>query len=167
MANYHAVSSGTSSGEQELLSLAHDLQLPSYEIGSRISDQRDLDYITGTAPQLVKSFVKDRSRLARMWVRENRLHLNQLHRLHRLIARASDSLSVAFEFRVALTFLLLQLLLRTADILVAFTGPFRARRIGLAAMGVYAHLSSTIATTAASLDPAKRAAIREGWARSG
>ena len=151
--------------QSERFSLANDLELPSPKLAAGISNSRDLEFITRTAPAWRRTLVNDRARLTRSWLRENRRHLRQLLRLHRLIARTSEDLSVGVEFRVAATYVALQLMLFFAEALVLVAGPFRARNLGLATMSAFDRLSAIIAATASTLDASKRADIRANWAR--
>lgn len=151
--------------QAELQAIAHNLELPKASIVAGISDSRDLDFITARAPHLRRMLIRERSQLVRGWLRENRVYLNQLLRLHRLIERTSENLSVAVELRIAATYLLLQVLLLAADAVVAVAGPFRARAIGFSTLEAFNQLSATIAATVAPLDATKKAAIRASWAR--
>ena len=126
----------------------------------------DLRYIRSKAPHLEKMLLQERSRLAKSWLHENRLHLRQLLRLHKLIERTNENLSIRLEFQVLSTYASLRAMLLAAEIAVIFGGPFNARGFGLGAMTAFDRLSATIADTVQALDPGKRAAIRTSWARS-
>ena len=152
--------------QAELQSLAADLELPSHKVVAGISDPRDLSYIRNKAPHLQKLLLQERSRLARTWLRENRLHLSQLLRLHRLIERANPTLSVRVEFHVLMTFLSLQAMLLAAEVAVYVGGPFAARGFGMNALTGFAQLSETIADTGQLLNPSQRAVIRSNWAQA-
>lgn len=155
-----------SQARSELQTLAHNLELPDPGIVAGISNPQDLHFINTRAPHLHRMLLRERSKLVRAWLRENRAYLHQLLRLHRLIERTSESLSVGVEFRVIATYLWLQLMLFSASVVVALAGPFRARSIGLTTLAAFDQLSSTIAATVAPLNAAQKAAIRTSWAQS-
>jgi hypothetical protein len=151
--------------QSELLSLAHDLELPSYKVVAGICDSRDLAFIKAKAPALRKELIRDRSRLARLWLKENRRDLSQLLRLHRLIERTSQNLSVLAEFQIAAAYVSLQFLLLVAELVVIAAGPFHARLFGLYAMSAFDRLSAAVAMPISTLDVTKKAVIRADWAR--
>ena len=150
----------------QLISLAGDLELPSPMVARGISDPLDRQFVRDQSPKLEKAFIKDRARLARLWLQENRNFLNRLMRLHRLIARTSTNLSVSTELRVAANYVVLSGILLASDVLVLLAGPFRARYVGSLAMGVFDHLSATVASMVETLDPGQKAAIRSDWVRT-
>lgn len=158
--------SGRTLAQAELQTLAHNIELPSPKVVLGISNPADLSYIRRKAPRLRGSLVRERRRLARQWLRENRVQLQQLLRLHRLIGRTSEDLKVSVEFQVAGSYLWLQTMLLAAEAVVIIAGPFHARTIGLTTMGAFNHLSSAIAKTVATLDAGKKAAIRTNWAQA-
>jgi len=149
----------------QLISLAGDLDLPSYILASGISDPLDLQFVRDQAPKLEKTFMKDRARLARLWLQENRNFLNRLMRLHRLIARTNTNLSVGTELRVTATCVVLKGILVASNALVLLVGPFRARHVGSLAMGIFDQLSATVGSMVSTLDAGQKATIRADWAR--
>ncbi|HUR46504.1 MAG TPA: hypothetical protein VMZ27_11560 [Candidatus Saccharimonadales bacterium] len=149
----------------QLMSLAGDLELPSYVLASGISDPLDLQFVRSHSPKLEKAFIKDRAQLARLWLQENRYFLNRLMRLHRLIARTNPSLSVGTELRVMAIGGILRGVLVASELLVLLAGPFRARHVASLAMGIFDDLSATVGSLAGTLDAGQKATIRADWAR--
>jgi hypothetical protein len=134
------VSVGQNETRLQLLSLASDLELPSHTLASGISDPSDLQYVRSVAPKLRNIFMKDRVRLARLWLRENRHQLSRLMRLHRLIARHNVDFRVSVELRVIGSYVVLQALLLMGDALILVAGPFHTRRLGLLSKSIFFRL---------------------------
>lgn len=151
---------------EQLISLAGDLEMPRHTLALGISDPQDLLYVRGVAPKLSRMFKKDRLRMARSWLQENRQLVDRLMRLHRLIARNNAELSVVMELRIIGNGLLLKALLFAADAFVLLLGPFHARRMAVILMSLFDELSNSLAGTIAALDAAKKASIRAEWART-
>ena len=157
---------GKASPKDELQSLAFDLEFPGLGVGAGIFDQRDWEFISREAPSLKSAFARDRTRLAKVWLKENRIRMSQLLHLHRMIVRTSENLSVRSELKIASGFLFFQAMLLVAEVLVSMGGAFRVRSLCISTVAAFEYVSDTVGRSVMALDPAQKAAIRDDWARA-
>jgi hypothetical protein len=96
----------------------------------RIFEQQDLEYIETSAPPEVREFfLRERSQIALLWIRQVRTQLISLRRFYTGRSRYYAQISAGTELSLALNFLVLLSACRLLEILVYVRGPFAAPRI--------------------------------------
>jgi hypothetical protein len=120
---------------QSLLAAHHALtrlqqSLLSPALVDRIFSDSDLQYVFSLeSPALVQLFLRERRRLALLWVREVRSQILQLVRFHRSQSGFYTNLSFTEELSLTRTFWSLLLVCRSLQFLIYLRGPFVARAI--------------------------------------
>lgn len=97
------------------------------ELLGRIFEQQDLEYIQTSAPAEVRElFLRERSQIALLWIRQVRTQLVSLRRFYTGRSRYYAQLSVGTELSLALNFVVLLSACRFLQMLVYVRGPFAA-----------------------------------------
>jgi len=94
------------------------------ELEARLFGSQDYDYMAKQGPaELRRLFLNERSELALSWVQCVRAHANKLIRVHRIAARRSSQLAPMVEVRVAVNYLLFEMLCQLVALVIWVRGP--------------------------------------------
>jgi hypothetical protein len=100
------------------------------ELIGRIFEQQDLEYIEASTPAEVREFfLRERSQIALLWIRQVRTQLVSLRRFYTGRSRYYAQISAGTELSLGLNFLVLLSACRLLEVLVYVRGPFAAPRI--------------------------------------
>ncbi|MFY9753931.1 MAG: hypothetical protein WAJ92_14910 [Candidatus Acidiferrales bacterium] len=98
------------------------------ELISRIFAKEDCDFVTEAAPgQIREMFLRERRRIALLWIVRVRRQIASLLRLHRSEARFHAQLNFAKEVALLADFGVLLLSCRTLQLSIFLRGPYGAR----------------------------------------
>lgn len=151
-------------GSENLL-IALDLEPPSQALINRIVAQEDWEFIDREGPSLRSIFLEERRRLTLLWLRETSAYMAKLFRLYRLVARSTESLSLAMEIKTITNYAFFHLLAGAAWCWIYILGPFHARAAIAKVFVTVDLVFSGLGRTVADLGPAAWATIETEWAR--
>jgi hypothetical protein len=98
------------------------------EVAECIFSIDDWNCITLRAPQLKKSFLRSRTRLALQWLRRVNLYTRKAQEAYIKLSRISTHTEPFLEFRMAVKYFYFVWTWRISYLLILCFGPFRARR---------------------------------------
>ena len=129
----HAVRRSSEGGvhwTEEDVSVAPNEDTFAVEIGARIFNPEDMDFVSGeTSRQFASRFREERTALALGWLRGVRRQVSRLVRDYRLTARGNPDLKPTGELRILFEFLLFQLTSGILYCVVWVHGPLHAARL--------------------------------------
>jgi hypothetical protein len=110
--------------QQALQSLQSELLAP--DVTARVFARCDLDYVRSQGPKVEAFFLRERKRIALIWVGRVREQVVFLKRLHVGSARYYAQLSVKTELALALDFAMLGIGCRALQVAFFVAGPYAA-----------------------------------------
>lgn len=87
----------------------------------------DLDFVGEAAPELGDEFLRERKRLALLWVLQTRTRATRLMRLHRITVRGQAELQAGTELRLAANYWQLLFLCGVLQLAINARGPFKTQ----------------------------------------
>jgi len=148
------------SSAQEALA-AFRLELPSHALVEKIFSLQDWDFVSNHAPlQVRQMFLRERTRMARAWLRQTKSKVGTLMRFYRIAARQSQGLRPAAEAKLAAQYLAYLLVHATLSALIGLRGPFGAKEIVQYCAGLAEQLYSTAVQALLEIDPAALSKVK-------
>lgn len=142
-----------------------ELNSPSRLLADRIFAQSDLDFVARDAPSLERSFVRERKKLALLWLADARFSMGRIFRFYRTAVRSNPDLEFRTELRIAGNYLLLLCMISFLQVLINLLGPFQVRGILVHMFVLADRISTGVGKTLAVLDRSSLVRIKDDWAR--
>jgi len=115
------------SEEPELLHSAGELRPAGRETVANIFAECDWQFISGAEPDFRDAFLRERKRLALMWILQTRGRASRVMRLHRMAVREHPELQAGMELQLAAKYWKLWALCTTLQVMIGARGPFKTR----------------------------------------
>ena len=142
-----------------------ELNSPSRLLADRIFAQSDLDFVMREAPSLERSFVRERKKIALLWLTDARFSMGRIIRFYRIAVRSNPALEFRTELRIAGNYLLLLGMISGLQVLINLLGPFQVRGILILILVLADRISMGVGQTLAVLDRSYLVRIKDDWAR--
>ena len=156
---------GETGGESRTILTSLDLSLPSRLLADRIFAQDDWDFVCRGAASLEQAFLKERKKIALLWLKDTRICVRNIFRFYRIAVRSSAALQFWTELRIAGNYFLFLFMVSGVESLIYLRGPFYARGMILRMFATADRVSTAAGRTLAALDPSSVARIKDDWAR--
>jgi hypothetical protein len=110
--------------------LLEDLHRPDRVLIDRLFDRADWDWLSKeTTPQVARTLLRDRTRLAIAWLHYTQRQAAQLMKLHRRMVRGNVELKPCLEIKLAMNYLAFLLLCSLLHVVILARGPLRAAKM--------------------------------------
>ena len=152
-------------GESRTILTALDLNLPSRLLADRIFAQDDWDFIRRSAPSLEQAFLRERKKIALLWLKDARSCVERIFRFYRIAVRSNAALEFRTELRIAVNYCIFLLTVASVQSLIYLRGPFHTRGMIVSMFGAADQLSTAVGRTLAALAPPSVARIKDDWSR--
>ncbi|HET9399816.1 MAG TPA: hypothetical protein VFO34_02610 [Candidatus Acidoferrales bacterium] len=119
----------TLNGETAILHSLGDVLPANRATIANIFKKHDLEFVGKAAPELRDAFLRERKRLALLWILQTRRRATRLMQIHRMAVREHPELQVEMELKLAASYWQLLCLCGLLQLVISARGPFETQRM--------------------------------------